>query len=97
MNTLYVGLLSTATLLAQAASSTPSSCTFHQVAARFVGSCGPLFDQTPEMTLGRATALSSGIWREDVKPTSMWSGTMTDDGYPNDPLELKLMPAVEVF
>jgi hypothetical protein len=68
----------------------PSTCQFHRAGDHFVGSCGPLFDQTPEMTLRSAASISTGAWRKDIQPLSVWSGDMTDSGYPNAPLELEI-------
>jgi hypothetical protein len=67
-----------------------SICQFHRVGDRFAGSCGALFDQTPEMTLHSVASISSGAWRSDMHPVSVWSGEMTDRGYPNAPLELEI-------
>jgi hypothetical protein len=67
-----------------------SVCQFHRVGDHFAGSCGALFDQTPEMTLHSVASVSSGVWRSDIHPISVWSGEMTDRGYPNAPLELEI-------
>ena len=71
-------------------SETRSSCQFHRVDDHFVGSCGPLFDQNPVMTLRSAPSITTGTWRNDMKPVSVWSGDITDNGYPNAPLELEI-------
>jgi hypothetical protein len=63
---------------------------FHRVDDRFRGSCGALFDQTPAMTLSPARGITSGVWRDDAPPASVWAGDMTDEGYPNEPLELEI-------
>jgi hypothetical protein len=42
------------------------------------------------MTLRTATAITTGIWRNDIHPVSVWAGDMTDRGYPNAPLELEI-------
>jgi len=68
------------------------SCIFQHTADGFAGSCGSLFDQTPAMTLRPAAAIKSGVWREDMRPESVWAGDMTDKGYPNAPLELEVYP-----
>ena len=68
----------------------PSSCSFHRDGDHLAGSCGPLFHQNPQMTLRPAAAISSGTWRNDKKPISVWSGDMTDNGYPNEPMELEV-------
>lgn len=67
-----------------------SICQFRRVGDHFAGSCASLFDQTPEMTLHPAHSISSGAWRSDIHPSSVWSGDMTDRGYPNAPLELEI-------
>jgi hypothetical protein len=67
-----------------------STCQFHRAGDHFVGSCGPLFDQDPEMTLRSTASISTGVWRNDIQPLSVWSGDMTDRGYPNAPLELEI-------
>jgi hypothetical protein len=66
------------------------TCQFHRAADHWSGSCGPLFDQNPEMTLRSAASISTGAWRDDLKPLSAGSGDMTDRGYPNAPLELEV-------
>ena len=42
------------------------------------------------MTLRTTTAITTGVWRDDIYPTSIWAGDMTDQGYPNAPLELEI-------
>ena len=54
------------------------------------GSCGALFDQTPALTLSPFKGITTGVWRDDAHPASVWAGDMTDEGYPNDPLELEI-------
>jgi hypothetical protein len=68
----------------------PSHCVFDRVGDHFGGSCGALFDQTPAMTLSPATGITTGVWRDDVHPASVWAGDMTDQGYRNAPLELEI-------
>lgn len=79
-------------LLAQAPSRNGihSSCQFHRAGDHFVGSCGSLFHQDLEMTLRSAPSISTGAWRSDIKPLSVWSGDMTDRGFPNARLELEI-------
>jgi hypothetical protein len=55
----------------------------------FYGTCGPLFEQDPRLQLTRATAVVSGVWRKDVNPVTVFSGDITDSGYPNARLELE--------
>jgi hypothetical protein len=46
------------------------------------GSCGPMFDAVPILTIARVKAITSGRWRADVQPTEVWAGTMTDANAP---------------
>ena len=75
---------------AGAAEATPSHCVFHRAEDHFVGSCGPLFDQNPTLTIRPTTAITTGVWRDDNRPASVWAGDMTDEGYPNDHIELEI-------
>jgi hypothetical protein len=79
---------------ARAASSANSGnlahCHFRQAGDHYVGSCGPLFDQNPVMTLKPVSSVTTGVWREDLRPSSVWAGDMTDQGYPNAQLELEI-------
>jgi len=68
----------------------PSRCRFQPAGDHYLGSCGLLFGQNPAMTLHAASSISTGIWRDDLQPISVWSGDMTDEGYPNAPLELEI-------
>ena len=67
-----------------------ASCHFRRASDHYVGSCGPLFDQDPVMTLKPASSVTTGVWREDLHPISFWAGDMTDQGYPNARLELEI-------
>jgi hypothetical protein len=67
-----------------------SHCVFQRAEDHFGGSCGALFGQTPEMTLAPAAAVTTGVWRDDVHPRSVWAGDMTDQGYQNARLELEI-------
>ena len=42
------------------------------------------------MTLSPVAAITTGVWRNDIHPASVWAGDMTDHGYPNAPLELEI-------
>ncbi len=69
---------------------TRSHCIFQREGGHFSGSCGALFGQIPAMMLRSVPKVSSGAWRHDIPPTSTWTGDMTDEGYPNDLLELEV-------
>lgn len=67
-----------------------ADCQFHKDAGRWQGTCGPMFDQTPTLTIAPAKAITTGVWRKDVQPAAVWAGDMTDEGNPNQPIELEL-------
>jgi pimeloyl-ACP methyl ester carboxylesterase len=72
-----------------AVADTVAHCSFHRTDDHFAGGCGKLFDQEPEMRLGPAAAITTGIWRDDIHPMSFWAGDMTDEG-DRAPLELEV-------
>jgi hypothetical protein len=66
------------------------SCQFHSITGPWEGSCGRLFGQDPTLTIARARSITTGRWREDVEPTAVWAGEITDSGGSNTPLELEI-------
>lgn len=68
----------------------PSHCVLAGFATRVSGTCGRIFDQQPKITLSPKATITHGIWRADARPTVMWVGDMTDEGYPNAAVELEL-------
>jgi hypothetical protein len=54
----------------------PLHCTFHSAGAQREGSCGMLFDEAPILTITSANAVTTGKWRADMQPSSVWSGKM---------------------
>jgi hypothetical protein len=69
-----------------------STCTFTGDST-LTGSCGRLFDHTPEMKLRRAHSVAGGVWRRGSSPRTVWYGNMTDQGYPNAPIQLQIYGA----
>lgn len=74
-----------------------SRCVFHQHGKSFKGICGPSAEvsaafngQIPLMTLAHATAITGGVWSHIRHPVSVWTGDMTDRGYPNAALALEI-------
>jgi hypothetical protein len=55
-----------------------STCTFHLAGASQEGTCGTLFDEVPILTIARAQAITTGVWRKDMQPTDVWAGKMAD-------------------
>lgn len=91
----YAGAVCFAMMLIAATPKRPtalSTCTFAGDSA-VTGSCGRLFDQTPEMTLRRAHSVVGGVWRSGSLPSKVWYGDMTDQGYPNAPIQLQIYDA----
>lgn len=68
----------------------PSVCEFHPVNKSWEGSCGQILGQSPMLTIARAKAITTGVWRKDVTPKEVWAGDMTDSGYPNAPIEVEI-------
>lgn len=66
------------------AAATPavSDCRFHGAGDIREGSCGPLFEEVPIITLSRVSSIKTGRWRADVQPSEVWAGKMTDAEYP---------------
>jgi len=67
-----------------------SKCEFRPVKLLWEGSCGPMFEQNPVLTIAPAKSITTGIWRDDVHPTAVWAGEMTDSGSPNAPIEIEI-------
>jgi hypothetical protein len=84
-------------MLALMLAATLQHCTFTGSAAHLVGSCGHMLDQDPKMTLAPRTNVIDGVWRKDANPSAVWSGDMTDAGYPNAPIELEAYMSTGVF
>ena len=62
-----------------ALASVVTTCELHPAGDRWQGSCG-----TNTLTIAKAKAITSGVWRKDAEPVAVWSGTM------GDPVELEL-------
>jgi hypothetical protein len=68
-------------LPAQPAAAMPSHCILQKAGIGFSGTCGALFDDSPVFTLTPSAAITSGIWRNDVHPMAVWTGTMSEDSH----------------
>jgi hypothetical protein len=60
--------------LLTATSLPPAECEFTLRDAYYEGSCGSMFDAVPRFKVAAADSITSGRWRPDMKPTSVWSG-----------------------
>lgn len=88
LSSTLLGCLAPVACIAQ--SSPTSHCVFQRVADHFAGSCGVLFDQTPTLTLRPSQAITTGVWRKDLHPVSIWAGDITEEGSSNEPVELEI-------
>lgn len=59
-----------------------SECRFRATNEGQEGSCGVLFDENPIFTLSRVSAITTGVWRRDAKPSEVWAGKMSDAASP---------------
>jgi hypothetical protein len=66
---------------AQSLAVTPplAHCVLAKTPTGFSGTCGAVFQEKPVFTLAPSGAVASGIWRSDVHPTGVWTGTMSDN------------------
>jgi len=60
----------------------PSDCRLRRTVDGLEGSCGLLFEELPIFTLSRTDSVVTGRWRDDIRPTQVWQGMMTDAASP---------------
>jgi hypothetical protein len=90
-----VFLIATAPSIRAAEPPSLSRCTLHHSDGRYVGPCGALlaqFNHVPTIRIAQAMRITTGTWREGIRPTSVWSGEMSDDETRDDFIELSLYP-----
>jgi hypothetical protein len=69
----------------------PPTCSLSFHSAIWQGSCVKLIeDADARIELHRAAAVTSGVWRRDDKPDSIWSGTIVTSEYPKTPVEVEI-------
>lgn len=51
-----------------------ADCEFRLRNGQYEGSCGSMFDAVPTFRITAADSITSGRWRSDTKPTSVWHG-----------------------
>ncbi len=74
-----------------------SGCLLHAIGSKFSGLCGPLlpaFNHVPTVTLERVKSIQTGLWRDDVRTDSLYSGSMEDEADPKSAqaIELEVYP-----
>jgi hypothetical protein len=85
------GLVVLALVLAGCGPARASTCALLESSGHWSGSCGALVEHTAtEATLAPAAAISTGAWRSDAKPASVWSGTIKTREYPPTPVEVEI-------
>jgi hypothetical protein len=68
-----------------------ATCDLHAAAGKWQGACGALIEgEKTSVTIDRAAAIRSGLWRRDASPTAVWSGTIVAGEYPPTPVELEV-------
>ena len=67
-----------------------AQCQFHRSGDRWTGSCGPVFDEMPVFSIAPAQSITTGIWREDFRPTSVWAGVIKSEGDPDSAVEIEV-------
>ena len=81
------------TAAAPAAPEGPSACRFAPAASgAWTGSCGRMLDMDPTFTLAAARAITSGAWRRDAQPQSVWAGAIADASPADAGVELGIYP-----
>jgi len=68
----------------------PGDCRFQQDGDHWKGSCGAVFDENPTFTLAPAKAITTGVWRRNDAPTSVWAGQLSSPGDPDYAVEIEL-------
>ena len=77
-------------LLAIASQAPPARCELTPINQRWEGSCGVLFGLLPTISIAPAERITSGVWRKDLLPTSVWAGQMTVPSLRSPPIEIEL-------
>jgi hypothetical protein len=72
----------TAGIAGEVGSATRSDCRFRAAGSSQEGACGMLFDEVPIITIARAPAVTTGVWRKDIAPSEVWAGKMGSAEYP---------------
>jgi hypothetical protein len=69
-----------------------SQCLFTRAGESFEGSCGPLFGETPRLSMRAAKDLTTGAWRRDQHPESVWAVEAKQSESLSQPMELEVYP-----
>ncbi|MGA2366696.1 MAG: hypothetical protein ABSG12_14520 [Steroidobacteraceae bacterium] len=73
-----------------AAVAAPSTCQFRHSNDRWTGSCGAVFDEAPVFTIAPTNSITTGIWRQGVRPKTVWAGVLTNTGDPDYAVEIEV-------
>jgi hypothetical protein len=83
-------------LLAAPAAAPPKAaghphCLFSLAGGAFTGSCGPLFGETPTLTMHAAKGITTGTWRRDAHPVTVWTvEAKGSESLTTQPMELEV-------
>jgi hypothetical protein len=67
-----------------------AQCQFPRSGERWAGSCGAVFDEMPVFSIAPAKSITTGIWREDFLPKSVWIGFIKSEGDPDSAVEIEV-------
>jgi hypothetical protein len=70
--------------------STATLCEGHLGMKSWECSCGVLFGENRQLTIAPVKGITTGMWRKDANPSSVWAGEMTESGSHNWPLEIEV-------
>jgi hypothetical protein len=64
-----------------------TTCIFHKSDDHWNGQCA---GQTATFTIVPSDSITSGIWRKDINPMTVWKGTMHDSENSDSPIEIEI-------
>ena len=68
-----------------------ANCEFHASNGRWEGPCGPFFGQRQTtFSILPSKAITTGAWRKEVRPATVWAGRMTDSVIDDAPVEIEV-------
>jgi hypothetical protein len=65
-------------------------CLFTKLGGPYEGSCGPLFEETPTLTLHAVKEITTGRWRKDLHPVSVWAVEAKGSESLSQPMEIEV-------
>jgi hypothetical protein len=87
---MFFPMLAAVSIAVASQAALPSTCHFRHSDARWTGSCGTVFDENPIFTIAPANSITTGVWKQGIKPQAVWAGTLTNAGDPDYPIEIEV-------